>query len=173
MEIPFGGNWDNAIEEALIAAPPPRKHKETPADKSSAAQKPASVALPKQDRTTANQTVALPDGDSHPGPMITATKPTGPERISSGVVSGLKIAGSPPVYPPVARAAHIQGTVTLHVIISSTGTVERLEAISGPEMLKGAAVDAVKNWRYKPYLLNGAPTEVDTTVIVNFNLSGG
>ena len=67
----------------------------------------------------------------------------------------------------------MQGTVTLHAIISKTGTIESLQAISGPEMLKGAALEAVKTWRYKPYLLNGEPTEVDTTVIVNFNLNGG
>ena len=89
-------------------------------------------------------------------------------------MQGLKIIQkTQPVYPPIARAAHMQGTVTLHAIISKTGTIESLQAISGPEMLKGAALDAVKGWRYKPYLLNGEPTEVDTTVIVNFNLNGG
>jgi protein TonB len=114
-------------------------------------------------------------GGTGSGPVINVkpATPKGPARISSGVVSGLKIAGSPPVYPPIARAAHMQGTVTLHAIISKTGTIESLTAVSGPEMLKGAALDAVSHWRYKPYLLNGEPTEVDTTVIVNFNLNGG
>jgi len=109
------------------------------------------------------------------GPVIAVAKPkpTGPQRISSGVMQGQIIQRTQPVYPPIARAAHMQGTVTLHAIISKTGTIEKLEAVSGPEMLRGAATDAVKSWRYKPYLLNGEPTEVDTTVIVNFNLNGG
>jgi protein TonB len=112
-------------------------------------------------------------GSGGPKIDVKPARPVGPARISSGVVAGLKIAGSQPVYPPIARAAHMQGSVTLHAVISKTGTIEKLEAISGPEMLKGAALDAVKGWRYKPYLLNGEPTEVDTTVIVNFNLNGG
>jgi protein TonB len=57
-------------------------------------------------------------------------------------------------------------------VISKQGTIEKLEAISGPEMLKGAATDAVRTWRYKPYILNGEPTEVDTTITVNFNFGG-
>jgi protein TonB len=104
---------------------------------------------------------------------VAKPKPTGPARISSGVIAGNKISGQSPQYPPIARAAHMQGTVTLHAIISKAGTIERLEAVSGPQMLQGAALEAVKTWRYKPYLLNGEPTEVDTTVIVNFNLNGG
>ena len=104
---------------------------------------------------------------------VAKPKPTGPARISSGVMQGQILQKTQPVYPPIAKAAHMQGTVTLHAIISKTGTIESLTAISGPEMLKGAALDAVKSWRYKPYLLNGEPTEVDTTVIVNFNLNGG
>jgi protein TonB len=61
----------------------------------------------------------------------------------------------------------------LHAIISKSGTIESLSVISGPVMLQSAAMDAVKTWRYKPYLLNGDPTEVDTTIMVNFNLNGG
>jgi len=60
----------------------------------------------------------------------------------------------------------------LHAIISKTGTITNLQVISGPEMLRASAVDAVKTWRYKPYILNGEPTEVDTTVSVNFNMGG-
>ena len=77
-----------------------------------------------------------------------------------------------PTYPPIARAAHVSGTVVLHAIISKTGTIKNLQVISGPEMLRASAVDAVRTWRYKPYILNGEPTEVDTTVSVNFNMGG-
>jgi protein TonB len=78
-----------------------------------------------------------------------------------------------PVYPPIAKAAHVGGTVVLHAIIAKDGTIQSLSAVSGPDMLKGAALDAVRQWKYKPYLLNGDPTEVDTTITVNFNLNGG
>ena len=108
-------------------------------------------------------------------PVVTraAPKPTGPVRVSSGTVAGPAISQPQPVYPPIAKAAHVQGAVVLHAIISKTGTIENLTAISGPQMLQGAAMDAVKRWRYKPYLLNGEPTEVDTTINVNFTFGGG
>jgi len=83
------------------------------------------------------------------------------------------ISGANPTYPPIARAAHVSGAVVLHAMISKTGTIEKLEVISGPEMLRTAATEAVRNWRYKPYLLNGDPTEVDTQITVNFNFGGG
>jgi protein TonB len=111
--------------------------------------------------------------NSGPTIAVAKPKPTGPARISGGVVSGLKISGGTPVYPPIAKAAHVSGTVVLHAIISKSGTIENLTAVSGPAMLQGAAIDAVRQWRYKPYLLNGDPTEVDTTITVNFNLNGG
>jgi protein TonB len=77
------------------------------------------------------------------------------------------------VYPPIAKAAHVQGAVILHAIISKQGTIENLQVVSGPPMLTGSAMDAVRRWRYKPYLLNGEPTEVDTTITVNFTFGGG
>jgi periplasmic protein TonB len=78
-----------------------------------------------------------------------------------------------PVYPPMARAARIQGAVVLRAIISKNGTIENLEALSGHPLLLPAAIEAVKQWRYRPYVLNGEPVEVETRVTVNFILSGG
>jgi protein TonB len=78
-----------------------------------------------------------------------------------------------PIYPPLARAARIQGPVHLRAIISRTGAIENLQAIDGHPMLVGAALDAVRQWRYRPYILNGDPVEVETQVTVNFSLSGG
>jgi protein TonB len=92
-------------------------------------------------------------------------------RISSGVMQGLLIAKVTPVYPAGAKENGIQGTVVLHAIIGKDGHVVKVDAISGPDELKDAALDAVRQWTYRPYLLNGEPTEVDTTIIVNFNLS--
>jgi protein TonB len=110
-----------------------------------------------------------------PPPVVAraAPKPTGPVRVSSGTVAGLLLSNPSPVYPPIAKAAHVQGVVVLHAIISKQGTIENLTVQSGPPMLTGAAVDAVKRWRYKPYLLNGDPTEVETTINVNFTFGGG
>jgi protein TonB len=94
-------------------------------------------------------------------------------RVSQGVSSGLLIRKVQPAYPPLARQARIQGTVILHAEISKDGTIQNLQLISGHAMLAPAAIDAVKQWRYKPYLLNGEPVAVETEVVVNFSLSGG
>jgi protein TonB len=76
-----------------------------------------------------------------------------------------------PEYPHVAKVAHVEGTVVLEAVIGKDGAVKDLRAVSGPPMLANAAIAAVKQWRYKPYYLNGQPTEVDTTIKVNFKLS--
>ena len=77
-----------------------------------------------------------------------------------------------PVYPPIAKAARVSGTVVLQATISKSGTITNLRVVSGNAMLQQAALDAVRSWRYKPYLLNGEPVEVDTTINVVFNLGG-
>jgi protein TonB len=110
---------------------------------------------------------------SGPAIVVAKPKPTGPARISGGVVSGLKISGPTPIYPPIAKVAHLSGTVVLRAVISKTGTIQQLSVASTTnQMFNNAALDAVKQWKYKPYLLNGEPTEVDTTITVNFTLNG-
>lgn len=94
-------------------------------------------------------------------------------RVSQGVSTGLLVRKVNPTYPPLARQARIQGTVILQAEISKTGDIQNLRLISGHPMLAPAAIEAVKQWKYKPYLLNGEPVEVETTVQVNFTLSGG
>jgi len=94
-------------------------------------------------------------------------------RVSLGVSQGLLIKRVQPNYPPLARQARIQGTVLLQAEISKDGTIENLRLISGHPMLAPAAIEAVKQWRYKPYMLNGEPVAVETQVQVNFTLSGG
>lgn len=94
-------------------------------------------------------------------------------RVSAGVTQGLLLRKVNPTYPPLARAARIQGTVILQAQISKDGTIQNLQLISGHPMLAPAAIEAVKQWRYKPYLLNGEPVEVETQVQVNFTLAGG
>jgi protein TonB len=77
-----------------------------------------------------------------------------------------------PMYPPIAKAARVSGTVVLQATISKSGTIQNLRVISGPAMLTQSAMDAVKTWRYRPYLLNNEPVEVDTTINVIFSLGG-
>lgn len=90
--------------------------------------------------------------------------------VSQGVSLGMLQSKIEPVYPMIAKRARVQGTVTLRAIISTQGTIESLQVIDGHAMLVSAAVDAVKQWRYKPYMLSGQPVEVETTVFVNFHL---
>jgi protein TonB len=93
-------------------------------------------------------------------------------NISAGVAVGMLLQKTTPVYPPIAKAARVSGTVVLQATISKTGLIENLRVISGPAMLQQAALDAVKTWRYRPYLLNNEPVEVETTVNVIFTLGG-
>jgi len=93
-------------------------------------------------------------------------------RISQGVTEGRLIQKIEPVYPPIARAGRIQGEVVLTAIISKTGEIQNLTLSSGHPMLVPAAIQAVKQWRYRPFLLNGEPVEVETTITVIFELSG-
>jgi protein TonB len=90
--------------------------------------------------------------------------------VSSGVMAGNLVVKTMPQYPAIPKAAGIHGTVVLQATISRTGSIENLRVISGPPMLQQAAIDAVRTWRYKPYLLNGEPVEVETTINVFFNL---
>ena len=94
-------------------------------------------------------------------------------RVSLGVAAGLLVHQVKPTYPPLARQARIQGTVMLAAVISKDGSITNLHVISGHPMLTGAALDAVKQWKYRPYMLNNEPVEVETQVQVNFSLSGG
>ncbi|HUO16395.1 MAG TPA: energy transducer TonB [Verrucomicrobiae bacterium] len=92
-------------------------------------------------------------------------------RISQGVTKGLLIHRVEPTYPQLAKAARVQGEVVLSAVISTNGEIQNLQLVSGHPMLVPSAIAAVKQWRYKPYLLNGAPVEVETTITVIFSLS--
>jgi len=77
-----------------------------------------------------------------------------------------------PVYPPLARSARIQGQVVLQAVISKQGVIERFQVLAGHPMLVPAAIEAVRQWRYRPYVLNNEPVEVETQITVNFSLGG-
>jgi len=94
-----------------------------------------------------------------------------PARIRGDIVAGQIVYKTQPIYPEEAKAAHIEGAVRLHAIISKTGDVDSLQVLSGPPELCDSAIDAVRQWKYKPYLLNGEPIEVDTTITVNYSFA--
>jgi TonB family protein len=109
-----------------------------------------------------------------PPPAFTARveSPTAPARVSSGTLAGNLISRPDPVYPDEAKAAHVEGAVVLRAVISKEGSIKKLTYISGPPPLVVSAIDAVEKWKYKPYLLNGEPTEVETTITVNYTFEG-
>jgi len=108
------------------------------------------------------------------GPALAPPKPAAPARIKQGgeVTAASIITQTRPAYPPLARQARIQGTVVLHAIIDKEGKVAQLEVVSGHPLLVQSAIEAVKQWRYKPTQLNGDPVEVDTTIQVTFTMGG-
>jgi periplasmic protein TonB len=122
------------------------------------------------DETSVGSLIGI--GPSGPGPNVTVAraKSTGPVNVSTGVSAGLLLAPIVPMYPAIAKAAGVQGAVVMEAVISKTGRIESLHAVSGPSMLRRAALDAVQAARYKPYRLNGEATEVQTTITVVFRL---
>ncbi len=115
----------------------------------------------------------IPGGDpfAHTrAPAVVQAHPHGPMRISSGVAQGLILNQCMPLYPALARAMRLEGTVHLQAVISKSGSVDNIRVLSGPAVLQQASVDAVRCWRYRPFLLNGEPIDVETTVSVVFRL---
>jgi|SRR5271155_971782 len=107
-------------------------------------------------------------------PVLAKTQePTKRMRVASRVAAANLIHDVAPIYPPEAGRARIEGTVVLQAVIDKDGTVRDVRVQSGPTLLAQAAMDAVKQWRYRPYLLNGEPVEVDSQITITFNLSRG
>jgi protein TonB len=127
-----------------------------------------------------NTNASLPPGINSAapaGPHVTvgpsAAKPSSERlKLSSGVTAGNLIAPIRPEYPSIAKAAHVEGTVVIDAVISRSGSIESLRVLSGPPMLQAAALAAVREARYRPFLLNGQPTEVQTTITINFRMGG-
>jgi len=135
-------------------------------------------------------------GDNSPGPYIPGAIPLGRTgdaiarvlqatpsitpvvtvprtiRLSTGVTDGMLIHKVTPIYPIIARQTHTQGAVVIQAVIGRDGRIENLQLISGNPLLVNAAMDAVKQWRYRPYLLSNEPVEVETQITVNFTLGG-
>ena len=102
---------------------------------------------------------------------VSYTHLTRPLRLSH-MSEGDLIRKTQPAYPAIARSARIQGIVVVQAIISKQGTIENVTVLTGHPMLIPAAIDAVRQWRYRPYILNNEPVEVETQITVNFSLAG-
>ena len=108
---------------------------------------------------------ALAAGDEHH-----PSQPNGPINVKPEIMQNQIVKKVTPVYPPEAKKAHVQGEVKLNAVIGKTGEVENLKVLSGDPMLQQSAMEAVRQWTYKPFLLNGEPVEVKTTITVTYTL---
>jgi protein TonB len=108
-----------------------------------------------------------------PTPPVVDVKPapSPPLRVSEGVQAARLISGPKPAYPPLAKAARIQGIVKMQALIARDGAVRNLQATSGPPLLIKAALEAVRQWRYQPTSLSGTAVEVETEIEVIFTLN--
>ena len=97
-------------------------------------------------------------------------EPTVPVRVGSGIRTPVKVFDVAPVYPAIARTAHVQGVVILEALLDAQGRVESMRVLRSIPLLDQAAIDAVQQWRYTPTQLNGRPVPVVMTVTVNFTL---
>jgi len=115
---------------------------------------------------------SVPQAAPPPPPVVAAPKPVAPQRIRvGGNVQQAKLLNQPkPVYPPLAKQARIQGTVRFNAIIGRDGAIANLVVVSGHPLLVPSALEAVRQWKYQPTLLNGEPVEVVTQIDVNFTL---
>jgi len=120
---------------------------------------------------TAASAVALRVGvDSHGSADKQTSKKGAPHSVSAEVMQGKVMSKVTPKYPPEAKTARIQGTVVLDAVIDKSGRVDSLKVVSGPSELQQSSLDAVRQWTYKPFLLNGNPIEVETTINVTYSL---
>ena len=186
-----------ALTRMLIAPPPPLAP--APASHTTPAQAQAPVPVAQLVNLSAPKVIPshIANGDNTPAPPIMnqgfgevrgsdaisrlgvplpappappRAKAEGPVRVSSGVAEGHLLAPIQPIYPAIAKAARIQGTVVIEAVISRQGLVKQARIVSGQPMLAQAALEAVSRARYQPYMLNGQPVEVYTTIDINFVL---
>ena len=173
-----------ATAAAHSSSATPSSAKPTPAEKPDSApplvvkggQSPVQAPKPAADDAAAPSLagMAAPGTSAPPADLVSSSASLKPRlqtlSISQGVSTGLLMKKIPPSYPASALRLRIEGTVELMATISKTGEISQVKVLSGDKQLTNAAVDAVKQWKYKPYLLNGEPVEIQTQVTVNFKL---
>ena len=98
--------------------------------------------------------------------------PVGRVHVASGVMAGRLVRRVDPVFPPIPPGTNVSGATVLHLVVGRDGKVLQVEAVSGPEAIRDQAVHAVRQWEYQPYLQDGLPVEVDTSVVMNIDFGG-
>lgn len=129
-------------------------------------------AAPRAAATPSTGSAVTPRSASPSAVKTSANERVKPVRITSGAANGLLVKKVPPAYPLEAKLVRLEGTVVVRAVIEKTGGVAEVYALSGPPLLESAAVDAVKQWQYRPYTQNGQPVDVETTIEVVFALDG-
>jgi TonB family protein len=130
----------------------------------------SSVASPTMAKGSAEATDASDDSSDDAAEVSSAPLSNRPVDVSSGVMAANLLSAPKPSYPRLASLMRTEGSVVMHAVISKEGTVEEVRVIKGHRLLRGAAKNAVRSWRYRPYKVGGVPVEVATTVSVDFNL---
>jgi protein TonB len=128
------------------------------------------VAAPALDAVASNNGDKAISGMLSAAPVNVPTQAAHTAKISQGVSQGLLVKRVAPTYPPTAKQMHVQGTVQLEANISKDGNITGVKLLSGDGSLARAAMDAVRQWKYKPYVLNGEPIEIQTQITVIFKL---
>jgi protein TonB len=178
-----GGSTDLASENQPAAASRPAAHAKassglTPSASPAMSFAPSTAGLPSKPVTpAADSRIAGTAANSKftsalktSGPAVLGTPKGRPVKIASGTADGLIIKKIPPQYPLEAKLVRLEGTVVVRAVIDQSGEVSEVNALSGPPLLESAAVDAVKQWQYKPFAVNGQPVDVETTIEVVFAL---
>jgi TonB family protein len=151
-----GGNQQASVAASAGPRPRPASKPSTPAEISGRSSSPVANTVSSSVMKTS-------------APAVTGISRR-PVKIGSGAADGLLINKIPPAYPLEAKLVRLEGTVVLKAIIDRKGEVSEVIALSGPPLLESAAVDAVRQWQYRPYSLNGQPVDVETTIEVVFAL---
>ena len=171
---PSPSDLDNGVAIAPIRIPTriAMVHDEQPPSDGGEAGPYIPGAIPGGTDPRGNQiTMLLNSGPRPEAPRNVAPANRGPVRISH-MDEGLLVHRVTPAYPKIAMMAHQQGSVVLQATIGKDGTIQNLHVVSGPGLLITSAMEAVKQWRYRPYILNNEPVEVETQITVNFTLGG-
>lgn len=159
----------NPVQLAGLVAPPVIPRHIPQADSGPSTPPGMDMGIPEPGRGQVPGAILLPG--STPPPVVLPPKPSAPLRISAGVAQGHILVPIRPVYPQIARDAHVQGTVVLEATITKQGAVNQVHVLSGPPLLTQAALTSVSRAKYEPFKLNGDPVEVETTISINFTLS--
>lgn len=172
-----GSNSNHAQPASPPTSSPPQKAASPPSVAAPVSSTPSQTATTNNNSPSASPSAAQSNNQPRDAEAANASDATAAEErhpnlryVPANVMEGNLLAAPRPVYPPAAREAHLEGIVALQATISRSGSVMTLHVIRGPRELRSAAIDAVRRWRYRPYEVDGRPTQVATNIYVHFTL---